>query len=96
MTNLLFGVFMIIIAPLYAWLWKSPSTLFFAWVVPILPFVIIFDGMVSALRTRTPDEVEALIRTCGAGFEGWEIKSGRDRHLWPCGYINWIICTKRS
>ncbi len=38
--------------------------------MPIIPFVLVFDGFVSALRTRTPQEVEVLLRTCGA--EGTE------------------------
>jgi len=62
--------------------------------------VLVFDGWMSALRTRTPDEVEALLRTCGA--EGgaaeiakWEVRSGRSSFMWPFGNLNWIICVKK-
>ncbi|EOO02211.1 hypothetical protein UCRPA7_2295 [Phaeoacremonium minimum UCRPA7] len=98
LTTLVFGVGIMLTAPYYAWAWRSPMTLFWAWVVPVLPFVLVFDGIVSGLRVRTPEEVEVLLRTCGAegGAEGWEVRSGRERHLWPCGYLNWIICVKKE
>ena len=96
MTHVLFGISTIFFAPLFAWKWKSPATLFFSWLVPILPFVLVFDGYISSLRTRTPDEFRHLLATCGADTSGWEIQSGSDLHLWPCGYLNWIICRPRQ
>lgn len=88
-------------APYYALLWGAPMALFFTYVVPILPVVLVFDGWMSCLRTRTPDEVEALLRTCGAegGEEEiakWEIRSGSEVFMWPVGRLNWIICAKRE
>ncbi|KAK3303230.1 uncharacterized protein B0T15DRAFT_401767 [Chaetomium strumarium] len=96
----LFGLGILIVAPYYAWLWRAPLALFFTYAVPILPFVLVFDGWMSCLRTRTPDEVEALLRTCGAeGGEKeiakWEVKSGSEMFMWPVGKVNWIICVKR-
>lgn len=91
-THLMFGIGILFSVPYYAWKWRSPATLFFTWIIPILPFVLVFDGYMSSLRTRTPDEVEALLRSCGADTSEWELKSGSERHLWPCGYLNWIIC----
>ncbi|KAJ9151215.1 Haloacid dehalogenase protein [Pleurostoma richardsiae] len=97
LTTLVFGLGIMLTAPWYAWRWRSPMTLFWAWVLPVLPFVLVFDGFVSALRTRTADEVEALLRTCGAeGAEEWEVRSGSERHLWPCGYVNWVIGVKKQ
>ena len=95
----LLGVGVLLSAPLYAWRWRSPATLFWCWAVPVLPFVLVFDGWVSALRTRTPDEVEALLRTCGADekeLAAWEVRSGRECHLPPVADLNWIICTKKA
>ncbi|KAH6894326.1 hypothetical protein B0T10DRAFT_249674 [Thelonectria olida] len=91
-TLIMLGIGVLIEAPLRAWIWRSPATFIFSWLIPILPFVLVFDGYISALRTRTPDEVEALLRGCGANTSEWEIRSGSKRHLWPCGYLNWIVC----
>lgn len=92
LTNLVLGIGVILAAPLYAWKWRSPAALIFSWLIPILPFVLVFDGYISSLRTRTPEEVEVLLRSCGADSSEWEMRSGSERHLWPCGYLNWIIC----
>ncbi|KAF4971107.1 hypothetical protein FSARC_1998 [Fusarium sarcochroum] len=70
------GIGAFLSAPLFAIKWRSPSTFFFSCLIPILPFVLMFDGYISALRTRTPDEVEALLRSCGADASKWEVKSG--------------------
>lgn len=86
-------------APAIAWRWRMPSVLFWTYLIPIVPFVVVFDGFVSSLRTRTPDEVEALLRSCGAPDDEiakWEMRSGRERHLWPTGYLDWIVCVKRE
>lgn len=92
LANLILGIGSILVAPYFCWKWRSPVALFFSWVIPIIPFVLVFDGYVSSLRTRTPDEVEALLRSCGADTSEWEMRSGSERHLWPCAYLNWIIC----
>lgn len=94
LTCFAFGFFIFLIAPLLYW-W-SPLRLFWIYVIPVVPFVLVFDGLISCLRTRTADEVEALLRTCGADTDDWEIQSGKERFLWPCGYLNWIICTRKT
>ncbi|KAH6681211.1 hypothetical protein F5X68DRAFT_234323 [Plectosphaerella plurivora] len=91
---LLFGIGLILLAPYHAWRLRSWEVIVFTYLIPILPFVLTFDGWVSALRTRTPDEVKQLIANCGADSSGWEVKSGIQCHLWPVGYMNWIIATK--
>ncbi|KJR86347.1 uncharacterized protein SPSK_02639 [Sporothrix schenckii 1099-18] len=98
-TTLIFGLGILLTAPYYAWRWRSPMTLVFTYLIPILPFVLVFDGWMSMLRTRTPDEVEALLRTCGASTadtDAWDLRSGEVQHLWPCGYMKWIVCTKKG
>ncbi|KAL7622173.1 hypothetical protein AAE478_007676 [Parahypoxylon ruwenzoriense] len=92
LTCLVFGLFIFLVAPLLYW-W-SPARLFWVYVVPVVPFVLVFDGLVSCLRTRTAAEVEALLRSCGTDTNGWRVRSGREQFLWPCGYLTWIICTK--
>ncbi|KAI1124575.1 hypothetical protein F5Y10DRAFT_249142 [Nemania abortiva] len=92
---MLFGFFILLIAPLLYW-W-SPQILFFVYIVPIVPFVLVFDGLISSLRTRTADEVEVLLRTCGAGdATDWVVNSGSETFLWPSGHLTWVICTKKS
>ncbi|KAF7531333.1 hypothetical protein G7054_g8964 [Neopestalotiopsis clavispora] len=93
-TCFMYGFFILLCAPFFYW-W-SPARLFFVYAMPIVPFVLVFDGIISSLRTRTPEEVEILLRTCGADTSEWEIKSGRERFLWPTGYLNWIVCTKKT
>ncbi|KAI1373516.1 hypothetical protein F4677DRAFT_429160 [Hypoxylon crocopeplum] len=94
LTCFVFGFFIFLIAPLLYW-W-SPIRLFFVYVVPVVPFVLVFDGLISCLRTRTAEEVETLLRTCGADSDGWEIQSGREQFLWPCGNLSWIVCSKKA
>lgn len=103
LTCVLFGLGIFALAPYYAiFVWQSPLTLFFTYAIPILPFVLVFDGWMSALRTRTPEEVEALLRTCGAqGYtpeeieKKWEVTSGKERFMWPVGTLNWVVAVKR-
>lgn len=95
-TVTLLGIGTLILAPYFAFKWRSPAAIFFSWVVPILPAVLAFDGYVSSLRTREPDEVEALLKSCGADTSGWELTHGSEIHLWPCGYVNWVICKKAA
>lgn len=78
-------------APYYAFKWKSPVIFIFNWIIPIIPLVLFWDGYVSSLRTREPIEVEKLLRSCGTDTTDWEVRSGKERFLWPCGHINWII-----
>ena len=99
LSCLLFGVGTLVMAPYYALLWGAPMALFFTYVVPILPVVLVFDGWMSCLRTRTADEVEALLRTCGAPADEiakWELKSGSESFMWPVGNVNWVICVKKE
>ncbi len=42
------------------------------WLVPILPLVIVWDGVVSALRTYTPDELRAFAAEVAAPGYAWE------------------------
>ncbi|KAK4189337.1 hypothetical protein QBC35DRAFT_493398 [Podospora australis] len=96
----LFGLGTLALAPYYAYLWGSPLALVFTYLIPILPAVLVFDGWMSSLRTRTPEEVVALLKDCGAegGEEEiakWEVKSGRETFMWPVGRVHWFIATRK-
>ena len=50
------------------------SRLFWTYIVPVVPAAILFDGVVSSLRTYTPDELLALGREAdGGGSYEWEV-----------------------
>jgi hypothetical protein len=56
--------------------WMRPfrwSRLFWTYVVPIVPFVVWFDGVVSCLRTYRPQELREIIgKLTGREYE-WQI-----------------------
>jgi hypothetical protein len=53
------------------------SRLFWTYLVPVLPPAILFDGVVSCLRTYTPDEMLAMGREVGG--DGYEWVAGFER-----------------
>ena len=59
--------FILIFVVTLPWFWRDPIQLLFTYVIPIMPFIMSFDGLVSCLRTRTFREVLALIDTAVSG-----------------------------
>jgi hypothetical protein len=62
-----------VLVPLMVWL-TTPfirpfrwSRLLLTYVLPVIPLIALFDGVVSALRTYTPDELRALADSADAG-----------------------------
>jgi hypothetical protein len=49
------------------------SRLLLTYLVPIVPLVVLFDGVVSCLRTYTPDELRDLVAGIDAPGYHWEI-----------------------
>lgn len=47
--------------------------LFWTYVVPLIPFIVMWDGVVSSLRTYSPAELRALIARVDADDYAWEI-----------------------
>jgi hypothetical protein len=86
------GILLLLITPFY--FWRSPGHLFFTYIIPIVPFVVVVDGYTSSVRTRTPQEIEALMKSCGANANDWTIKSGEKVHTFPTGYMTWVIGTR--
>jgi hypothetical protein len=86
------GLLMFLITPFY--FWRSPGHLFFTYIIPIIPFVLVFDGYISSLRTRNSSEVQALMKECGASCDGWIVRNGQEQHTWPTGYMTWVIGVK--
>ena len=78
--------------------YNSPGHLFFTYLVPVVPFVWVFDGYISCLRTRQPVEILALMRkrVPDHELEKWDFRSGAECHMWPFGWLYWVIATKRQ
>lgn len=56
--------------------WIRPfswSRLFWTYLVPIIPFVLLFDGVVSCLRTYGPEELREMVGQLKGGEYRWEI-----------------------
>lgn len=54
-----------------------PSWLFFTYVVPLVPLLVIFDGLVSCLRIYSPPELRELVDGLGGDDWVWEIDQPR-------------------
>lgn len=95
MVSLLWPLAMLL-APVY--FWRQPWRLFFTYLVPLVPFVWVFDGYVSCLRTRTVDEVEELMRRAVGAEEmrEWSVRSGAEVHTLLIGKLYWLIATKEG
>ena len=48
------------------------SRLFWTYLVPVVPAVVLFDGVVSCLRIYTPDELAAMAREVGSDLYDWQ------------------------
>jgi hypothetical protein len=60
------------------------SRIFLTYLLPAIPFVLLWDGVVSCLRTRTPEELLQLARP----FCDFEWKAGYSKGSWlPAVYL---------
>ena len=79
------------------WFWGQWSHLFFTYVMPIVPAVVVFDGIISSLRTRTPEEVLGLLTGEEEGMACWAgggFKWGGENHTQTGGEMSWFIGVK--
>jgi hypothetical protein len=49
------------------------SRLFWTYVIPVVPFVLWFDGVISCLRVYSPSELQEIVDGIGAQHYRWEI-----------------------
>jgi hypothetical protein len=57
-------------------LWMRPfrwARLFWTYLIPVIPFVLLFDGVVSCLRTYKPTELREIAANLNASDYRWEI-----------------------
>jgi hypothetical protein len=90
------------------WFWGQWDLLFWMYIIPVVPFVVVYDGVISSLRTRTPAEVLRLIKGGGGAvgsdkndrvgieWEKWRFASGTETHTWPLGEMNWFVGVKKE
>lgn len=57
-------------------------------IIPIVPFITVWDGFVSCLRTYTPKELERIVGSLRASHYRWE--TGRVRSFGGC-FITFLI-----
>jgi hypothetical protein len=72
----LLGIFPALIAPLLARRWRL-SHFIASWIIPIIPLMLVFDGIVSVLRIYTRDEIDEMIAAAGGESFRWSISSTR-------------------
>lgn len=83
---------LMLMAPFYYL--HDPIYLFFTYLIPVIPFVVQFDGYMSMMRTRTPQEVHTLLKSQVPEQElkKWKFLHGDEMHTYPFGWLSWIIC----
>jgi hypothetical protein len=69
-----------LLTPLLVWLLTplirpvTPARLLLTYLLPLVPLIVLFDGVVSCLRSYSADELRALVaQVDGAGQYRWEI-----------------------
>jgi hypothetical protein len=76
----------ILLMPVFVWIltpWMRPfrwSRVFLTYVLPLIPLVVLWDGIVSCFRTRTPEELLAL--TTHFPDYDWQAGYARGRGSW--------------
>ena len=80
------------------------AVLFLTYFIPVIPFIMVFDGFISAYRTRSLDHIQHLsnLASLTLNLEGhdnvpdWRWEEGRRRHTWPSGTMYWAIGRRES
>lgn len=87
------GVLMTLVSPLFVLLFTPLirpfrwSRLFWTYLVPVVPLVVLWDGVVSSLRSYTPEEMEAIARRASGETYQWEVGQVRGRAPIPVTYL---------
>ena len=53
------------------------ARLFWTYLIPVIPFVLLFDGVVSCLRTYRPEELHQIVAQLAVSGYHWEIGEHR-------------------
>ena len=72
------------------------SCLFWVYLVPLVPLLAMFDGIVSCLRTYKPEELRVIVARLGESGYNWQIgEQPSDRGLPPLTYLIGIPCSNK-
>jgi len=88
-------VFAMFLTPIFVWVATPmirPCTwrrLLFTYLVPLVPLICFWDGLVSQLRAYTPDELGRLAREAAPVGYSWEVGSGALPG--PAGRLTYLI-----
>ena len=81
------------------WFWGQWAHLFWTYIIPVVPFVVVYDGIISCLRTRRDGEIMSLLREAakaeGRSLDEWRFETGRAVHTWPTGTMQYFIGIKQ-
>ena len=82
------------------WFWGQWDHLFWTYIIPVVPFVIVYDGIISCLRVRRDGEIMSLLREAakaeGRSLDEWSFETGRAMHTWPTGTMQYFIGIKQG
>jgi hypothetical protein len=91
-----FSMILWALSPLFCTPFVKPfrwSRFFFTYLLPLIPFVLLFDGVVSCLRTYRPAELTDLVAALGATNYEWQVGEFRKSLLTvPITYLIGIPC----
>ena len=80
------------------WYWGEWSLFFWNAIIPVVPFVVVFDGVISCLRTRTEKEIRDLLERAALntddGLSGWNFKAGQEKHTRLGGTMTYFVGIK--
>lgn len=77
-----------------------PGRIFFTYLVPLVPLLVFWDGAVSCLRTRTPNEMRVLadraLEDAANAAPGYEFSVGQDRVRGLPVRVTWLVGSPRK
>lgn len=84
------------ILPIF-YMWHAPAHMLLTYVVPLIPLAVTFDGIVSWIRGRTPEDILQLLkRSSNIDLTQWEIRSGTEQTIPPLGSLYWWMAVKKQ
>lgn len=87
------GLLLILLSPLLVLLFTPLirpfrwSRLLWTYVIPVIPFVVLFDGTVSALRSYTVDELREIVGSLEGEGYSWEVGALKGTAPIPVTYL---------